>query len=154
MPLKLGSQMPSLDGATEWIYQPAGSNDVAGRPVLVYFWAVSCYICKNNIPTINQWKELYQDTGLQIVSVHMPRQESDTDMTSVRATAEQLHITDPLAVDGYHEIGDRFQTGGYWPHYFLFDGEGTLRSRAAGDVGLAAVEKALVRLRESAAAPA
>jgi hypothetical protein len=43
-------------------------------------------------------------------------------------------------------VGDRFETGQYWPYYFLFDAEGKMKSRAAGDVGLAQIEKALERL--------
>jgi hypothetical protein len=53
---------------------------------------------------------------------------------------------EPVGIDNTHEVGDRFETGQYWPYYFLFDAEGKMKSRAAGDVGLAQIEKALERL--------
>ena len=144
--------MPSFDGATEWINCAATARDLLGRPTIVYFWAVSCYICKNNLPTLREWKRSYGPDGLNLVSVHMPRQETDTNVAAIHAVIAEFDIDEPVAVDGYHEIGDRYQTGGFWPHYFLFDSAGKLRGRAAGDVGLAQIEKTLKRLMDADAA--
>ena len=144
--------MPSLDGATEWFNGEVKSEALAGKPTLVYFWAVSCYICKNNMPTIGAWKKEFADQ-VNFVSVHMPRQESDTDLDAVKKIMAEFGIDEPVAVDGYHEIGERFQTQGYWPYYFLFDADGNLKSRAAGDVGLKSIEGTLNRLINPEPAP-
>jgi thiol-disulfide isomerase/thioredoxin len=137
--------MPSFDGATEWINGEVKAESLKGKPTIIHVWAVSCYICKNNMPTLLEWKKTYGDS-INFVGVHRPRQESDMTVADVRAAVETYGLTEPVAIDNTHEVGDRFETGQYWPYYFLFDADGKMKSRAAGDVGLAQIEKALVRL--------
>lgn len=68
------------------------------------------------------------------------------DVEKVRAAMEEMGLTGPCAIDNDHTLGDRFQTGGVWPCYFLFDAEGKLRSRAAGALGLKMAENSLKRM--------
>lgn len=146
MSLPIGTPMPSLAGATEWLDDEAINNIHQGRSIVVQFWAVSCPICKMNIPHLQQLQQAYAVQGLRLLSVHMPRMEADTDIAKVRAAAAEMGLTGPCAIDNTHAIGDRFQTGGVWPCYFLFDAEGRLRSRAAGALGLKMAENSLKRL--------
>ena len=146
MPLPIGTCLPPLDGATDWLDTPLSAGGVPGRPTLVQFWAVSCPVCKINMPGVLQFLQTYEREGLQLISVHMPRMESDMDVDTVRAAADELSLTGPCALDNAHTVGDLFQTGGVWPCYFLFDAEGRLRSRAAGQLGLKMAENSLKRL--------
>ena len=98
------------------------------------------------MPGLLNFLETYQDDGLQLLSVHMPRMDSDMDVQRVRTAADELTLTGPCAIDNAHTIGDLFQTGGVWPCYFLFDAEGRLRSRAAGILGLKMAENSLKRM--------
>lgn len=150
--LRSGAPMPSLEGATLWLHGEATPEGLRGGPALVQFWARSCGICKDNLPTLRRWKEQYGPRGLRIVSIHMPRQESDTRIEDVEAVARANGMDEPVAIDNEHAIGRRFETGGLWPVYFLFDGEGRLRSRAAGAAGLGVLESALRRLLDEARA--
>ncbi len=68
------------------------------------------------------------------------------DVEKVKAAVEEMRLTGPCAIDNAHVLGDRFQTGGVWPCYFLFDAEGRLRSRAAGVLGLKMAENSLKRM--------
>ena len=148
--------MPELSGATEWINGEETRETLAGSPVLIHFWSVSCYICKNNMPTLKEWQSTYGANGLRFVAVHMPRGEEELDGAWVRRVMGEFSFTEPCAVDNDHALGDRFQTGGLWPHYFLFDADGKLRSRAAGDAGLKLMENTLKRMfpqPEAATAP-
>ena len=150
MPLRLGSDMPGLDGATEWINGSVRREDLAGSPTLVHFWSLSCYICKNNLPHLRAWKEKYGPLGLQVVAVHMPREEAETDVAAVKASAAEHGIDEPCAIDNFHDMKDAFlNEAGFVPHYYLFDGDGKLRSRAAGDAGVAGIDAALAKLFES-----
>jgi hypothetical protein len=149
MPLRIGTDMPELTGATEWIGPEVIREELAGSPTLVHFWSVSCYICKNNLPTLREWKETFCPRGLKVVAVHMPRSEAELDVEKVKAAIAEHEITEPCAIDNDHEIGDRFQTAGLWPHYFLFDADGKMRSRAAGDAGLKMIDTSLRRLFEA-----
>jgi thiol-disulfide isomerase/thioredoxin len=150
MPLRLNSPMPALAGATEWLPAAPTGDDLAGHPVLVYFWAVSCHICHERMPALAALRDRYAPQGLRLVAVHMPRQESDTDVGAVRREIASLGITDPCAVDNEHALADAFENR-FLPSFFLFDREGLLRSRTAGDAGIGMLEGALARQFASAA---
>lgn len=145
MPMRTGTPLPDLSGATEWINSTANRADLVGSPLLVHFWAVSCHVCHDNMPTVAAWREQYAANGLKVVAVHMPRQPEDMDVERVRADAASMGITEPLAVDNTHGVADAFQNE-FVPAYFLFDAEGNLRSRAAGYTGLSMLEGALKRV--------
>ena len=83
----------------------------SAQPMFVQFWAISCPICKINLPRLQEFLETYREQGLQLVSVHMPRMEADMDVEKVKAVAEELGLTGPCAIDNDHTLGDRFQTG-------------------------------------------
>ena len=146
IPLPIGTNLPPLDGATEWLDGPVAINALQGRPTLVQFWAVSCPICKFNMPSLLSFLETYCHEGLQILSIHMPRMDADMDVEKVRTVADELALTGPCAIDNAHTVGDLFQTDGVWPCYFLFDAGGKLRSRAAGQLGLKLAENSLKRM--------
>lgn len=146
MPLPFGTELPSFTGATEWL-TPVEAKPHE-QPILVQFWAISCPICKINMPRLHSFLDTYREQGLQLISVHMPRMEADMDVEKVKAVAEELGLTGPCAIDNEHILGDRFETGGVWPCYFLFDAEGKLRSRAAGVLGIKMAENSLKRLLE------
>ena len=148
MPLKSGSPIPELEGATEWFNGTVTKDDLAGGIALIYFWALSCHICKENMPVLREWVRDYTPKGVRFVSIHMPRQESDTHIADVKSAIENLGITEPVAIDNDHTIGERFETTGFWPYYFIFDKEGAMRGRAAGHAGLKTIENTLKRLIE------
>ena len=149
MPMKIGTQMPSLGGATEWFNGTEAHAEVEakGHPTLVHFWAVSCGICKENMPRLARLRDRYQNQGLRVVAVHMPRYEADTDVEAVREAISLHNITEPCAVDNEHKLRDAFQNEqGYVPAYYLFDAEGKLRNFAAGERGLNMLTPALERV--------
>ena len=144
MPLRLGTPMPMLSGATEWLNGEPAPGDLRGSPVLVHFWAVSCHICHDNMATLRKWRDEYGPRGLKPVGIHMPRQEEDMDVAKVREEVKAMDVTEPCAIDNTHAMADAFQNK-FMPAYFLFDREGNLKSRTAGDAGLAMLESALAR---------
>lgn len=148
MALQVGTAIPSLEGATKWLNQSVAIEDLLTRPTLFQFWAISCPICKMNMPRLKELLASYREQQLYLVSVHQPRSPEDTDITRVQAVAEELGIDGPCAIDNDHTLGDRFQTSGLWPSYFLFDASGKLRSRAAGALGLKTAENSLRRLAQ------
>jgi thiol-disulfide isomerase/thioredoxin len=149
--------MPSLDGATEWFgaTQAHAESESAGHPTLVHFWSVSCGICKENMPRINEWRDAKAAEGLRVIAVHMPRYEADTDVEAVRDAILKYNIMEPCAIDNQHRLRDAFQNDqGYVPAYYLFDAEGKLRGFAAGERGInmiaPVVERLLTAAREAA----
>ncbi len=141
--------MPSLEGATTWLN---GSwEDVSEKttehPTLVHFWAVSCGVCKDNMARLHELAKKFEPLGLQIISVHMPRYEADTDLDAITQVMEQQAIIEPTAVDSLHNLKDAFLNEQGWvPVYYLFDAEGKLRTRAMGEFGVAVLTTALDKM--------
>jgi thiol-disulfide isomerase/thioredoxin len=149
MPMRIGTEMPKLDGATEWFggTQAHAEAEAEGHPTLVHFWSVSCGICKENMPRINEWREGRREDGLRVIAVHMPRYEADTDVETVREAISKYDIAEPCAVDNQHKLREAFHNEhGYVPAYYLFDAQGKLRSFAAGERGLDMLASAVERI--------
>jgi thiol-disulfide isomerase/thioredoxin len=149
MPMRIGDPRPSFNGATEWLneLQETADDYVSGSPTLVYFWATSCGICKENMPMLNELKAKYKPLGLKTVAVHMPRYAADTDLSGVKAAIVEHSIDDLCAVDNLHKLKDAFLNEQGWvPVYYLFDAEGKLKSRAAGAFGVSVLTGALEKM--------
>jgi thiol-disulfide isomerase/thioredoxin len=151
--MRIGTELPSFEGATEWIGEaPAQAGGSAAT--LVHFWAVSCGICKENLPVVAEWRDRLAGDGLRVVAVHMPRFPADTDVARVREAIAASGIVEPCAVDNEHKLRDAFQNDhGFVPAYYLFDREGKLRSFAAGERGPRMIGAALERLLTPASQP-
>jgi thiol-disulfide isomerase/thioredoxin len=147
--MKLGDAIPSFEGATEWLneLQETADDYVKGQPTLVYFWATSCGICKDSMPKLQELKAKYKDKGLKTVAIHMPRYEADTDVEKVKQTVAEHCIDDVCAIDNQHKLRDAFiNEQGWVPVYYLFDADGKLKSRAAGEFGIGIVQQALEKM--------
>lgn len=148
MALKLRSPIPDLSGATDWISgDPIDPASLKGHVTLVHFWAVSCGICKPHLPTISEWRQKYEAQGVRFVSIHMPRQEADTNVADVRSAVGQYGIEHTTAVDNTHAITDAFENE-FVPAYYVFDGEGQLRLYMSGEKVLPTVQQTIERLVE------
>jgi thiol-disulfide isomerase/thioredoxin len=149
MGMRIGTEMPRLEGATEWFggTQANAEAKAKGQPTLVHFWSMSCGVCKDNMPRIAEWRDNLKERGLRVIAVHMPRYESDTDVEAVREAIESNAIIESCAIDNEHKLKEAFQNDqGYVPAYYLFDGEGKLRSFAAGERGLDLLKSTLDRV--------
>jgi thiol-disulfide isomerase/thioredoxin len=152
MPMRIGTQMPTFEGATEWHNGSSESvlEAAKGRPTLVHFWSLSCGICKDNLPRVAELRDTHGKDRLYVVAVHMPRYESDTDIAAVREAITANAISEPCAIDNAHTLRDAFvNENGYVPAYYLFDAGGKLRSFAAGERGLNMIAPALQRTLET-----
>ncbi|MDZ5607510.1 TlpA disulfide reductase family protein [Bacillus pseudomycoides] len=147
--MKLREQMPSLEGATEILNDAVTSEDLIGnKPTLIHFWSVSCYLCKEAMPEVNELRDEYDDR-LNVVAVHMPRSEEDLDLAVIEKMAESHDIIQPILVDSKHAITDAFENK-YVPAYYVFDKEGKLRHFQAGGSGMPMLRKRLERVLNEA----
>jgi thiol-disulfide isomerase/thioredoxin len=150
MPLRMDSQMPALKGGTNWFNsEPVTNEQLAGHPTLIHFWAISCHMCKESLPEITKWIEKYGPQGLKVVAIHMPRQESDTNVDEVKKAIDEYEVKQPCVVDNWHEITDAFENK-YVPAFYLFDAEGKLRDFKAGEKAPKMVEPAIERVLKEA----
>lgn len=142
MPLRRGTPLPSLEGATH-TFNAEGfdPSQWIGQPILVHFWGVSCHICHDVMPQVTALRDQYPQ--LKFVSVHMPQGEADLDVARVQRDIETYGLTQPILVDNTHAIARHFENQ-FVPSFYLFDAEGKLFFRASGD-------KFMDKLREKVA---
>ena len=71
MGMRIGTEMPRLEGATEWLggTQAHAEMEAKGHPTLVHFWSMSCGICKENMPRIAEWRDGLKEQALRVVAV-------------------------------------------------------------------------------------
>ncbi len=145
MSLHLHEPLPPMAGATAWINGEPNLEEVQGKPLLVYFWAMSCHICQQNLPKLEAWRDKYVPKGLGMVAIHCPRMKTDTDVEKVKAEVDTHDIKEPCGIDNMHKIKKAFDND-LWPAYFLFDEKGELKRRAAGNAGLSMLEPVLEKM--------
>lgn len=155
MPLRMRTPLPSLSGVPVWLNggEPAAES-LRGRPVVVQFWSVSCYICHDVVDQVNAWRDTYAPQGVAFISVHQPRSEAELDVEKVTADArDAMKITQPLAIDNEHTIVERFENQ-FVPAYYVFDRAHQLRHFQAGDKAYERIEAAIQRVLDEQPAPA
>ncbi|MED4584084.1 redoxin domain-containing protein [Brevibacillus choshinensis] len=143
--MRLREELPDFPGITEWVNGQVTKADLVGSPVLVHFWSVSCYMCKESMPSVNEWRDKYAANGLKVIGIHMPRSEQDMDMETIKQTIVEHNLTHPIAIDNEMKTVDAFQNE-YVPAFYLFDENLQLRHFQAGEKGLNLVKKRLFRI--------
>lgn len=145
--MKLRSEMPELNGATKWLNGEVAKNELIGeKPTLIHFWAISCGLCKEAMPNINEFRNQYKDK-LNVVAVHMPRSEKDLDIDKITKAAEEHNMSQPIFIDNEMKLTDAFEND-YVPAYYVFDSEGKLRHFQAGGGGMKMLLKRVNRVLE------
>lgn len=146
MALRTGTQLPAVSDHALWIDDCPDLAPGSFSALFVHFWAMSCPACKALMPAVQALRDEYAALGVRFVAVHSPRMPSDIDDERVRSTAKMIGITEPCALDNESLFSQRFELGGIWPYYFLFDSQGNLKLRGAGGIGLKLVTNSLKRL--------
>ncbi|WP_020059318.1 TlpA disulfide reductase family protein [Bacillus sp. 123MFChir2] len=147
--MKLREPMPSLEGETTVLNGEVVREALIGdKPTLIHFWSVSCHLCKEAMPSINEFRDNYKDK-LNVIAVHMPRSEEDLDLEKVKAVADEHGIVQPILVDNKHTITDSFENQ-YVPAYYVFDKNGVLRHFQAGGSGMQMLTKRVNRVLDEA----
>ncbi|MCA1029883.1 TlpA family protein disulfide reductase [Bacillus timonensis] len=143
--MKLRDQMPELEGATAWLNGERTKAQLVGeKPTLIHFWSISCGLCKEAMPQINEFRDQYSEK-LNVVAVHMPRSEKDLDLEEIKAVAAEHDISQPIFIDSDHKLTDAFENQ-YVPAYYVFDAEGKLRHFQAGGSGMKMLTKRVNRV--------
>jgi thiol-disulfide isomerase/thioredoxin len=137
--------MPELEGASTWLNGEVTKSDLVGnKPTLIHFWSISCGLCKEAMPNVNEFRDTYKDK-LNVIAVHMPRSEKDLNLDEIKKVAEEHRITQPIFVDDQHKLTDAFENE-YVPAYYVFDEEGQLRHFQAGGGGMKMLTKRVNRV--------
>lgn len=143
--MKLREPMPELTGEVAWLNGQVSRDELVGeKPTLIHFWSVSCHLCKEAMPQVNQFRDEYKDK-LNVVAVHIPRSEHDLDLEEIKKVAEEHGITQPIFVDSKMKLSEAFENQ-YVPAYYVFDKDGKLRHFQAGGSGMKMLQKRVNRV--------
>jgi len=143
--MKLRAPMPELIGATTWLNGDVSKDELIGeKPTLIHFWSISCHLCKEAMPKVNEFRDEYKEK-LNVVAVHMPRSENDLNVEEIEKVANEHGISQPIIIDNEHKLADAFENQ-YVPAYYVFDKSGVLRHFQAGGSGMKMLEKRVNRV--------
>lgn len=143
--MRLREPMPELEGATAWLNGQVTKDELVGeKPTLIHFWSVSCHLCKEAMPDVNDFRDKYKE-DLNVVAVHMPRSEDDLDLDQIKEVAAEHDISQPIFVDSEMKLTDAFDNE-HVPAYYVFDKDGQLRHFQAGGSGMKMLEKRVNRV--------
>src|SRR5438445_4966826 len=92
-----GPWLPGL----RWVHsRPLEDADLAGRVVLVEFWAFDCINCRRTVPAMRRLEvEHRAEKDLVIIGVHTPELEEERDFGNLTRAVGRLGIRYPVAHD-------------------------------------------------------
>jgi peroxiredoxin len=94
-------------------------RDLAGKVVLVNFWATWCPPCRKEMPDLEALYEKYKDQGFVILAI------SDEESAKVSPFIADRKITYPILLDPGSKVHELFVVDGI-PKSFVFNREGKL----------------------------
>jgi thiol-disulfide isomerase/thioredoxin len=124
--LENGSKLPDFD-QFEWIGK---RPKLRGKPILVFFWSISCYDCKTVLRKLinKEWPLIDQ---FDIVSVHMPRSEKDTNTEQLNQFRKDFKIPFPILNDNKLHCSTIFRNQ-FVPTVYLFSADEVLVGKVFG----------------------
>ena len=107
-------QTPPEIKIDEWM---SAKPELAGKPVLLEFWATWCPPCRKSIPHLNELEGKFKDKGLVIVGV------SDEDAATVKEFQKGTPMNYPNGIS--KDLVQQYGVNGI-PHAFLIGKDGKL----------------------------
>ncbi|VVE46207.1 redoxin domain-containing protein [Pandoraea horticolens] len=151
-PLPVEGQLPSLDGAVQWLNSPPlTAQALRGKVVLVDFWTYSCINCLRALPYVKAWAQKYRDQGLVVIGVHAPEFAFERDIGNVKKAVHDLGVDYPVAIDNNYAIWRGFNNQ-YWPAHYFIDAQGRVRYHHFGEGNYAESERVIQQLLHEAGA--
>ncbi|MFJ6414083.1 TlpA family protein disulfide reductase [Terribacillus saccharophilus] len=125
--------MPQLPDAIDqqtsnWLYPP--QQIAGGRPVIIYFWSISCSVCKEKMPVFLDFAN-HEGQFFDILLVHVPRSTSDLDIETIHDYLLPKNIDLPVYLDQRHQMKNTFRVQKL-PCIVLLDRKGRVRHLQSG----------------------
>lgn len=113
-------KLPSLEG------QEISSHMLAGKVVLLNFWATWCGPCKDEMPSLQRLQQQFDPRQFVVVAV-----TTDLQLAGIKHFMRQAGLTFPTLLDEEKEVSGAFLVRGL-PTTVLIGKDGTLVGRAVG----------------------
>ncbi len=99
-----------------------------GQPVLVFFWASWCSICKSIMPDLEMVYQSTNSKGMEILAVNATQGDS---LPSARAYFEENNLTYPFLLDSRGQAASAYQVRAL-PTSVLIAPDGTIQDIIVG----------------------
>jgi len=87
----------------------ARTGDAARSSVVVFFWSFRAICVTMQRERVAELREALRREAWAFVAVHQPRRRRSWTSKPSRRATENMHLTQPCAIDNDHAIVDRFQ---------------------------------------------
>ena len=125
---------PELVDSGEWVHSgPLTMKALAGKVVVLHFYAFGCSNCIHNYPTYLEWQEQFRDKDVVILGIHTPETAAEQDSATVKTKAEDAKLQFPILIDGT-KANWRAWGNSMWPSVYLVDKRGYLRHFWPGEL--------------------
>lgn len=130
--LGVAGDLVDLDG---WLQTDATQfSDFDGSVRVVQFWTFGCINCKNTLENLRALYDRYEPSGLQVIGVHAPEFDFESDVDAIAQAATELGVRWPIALDTDKTNFRAWQPGRrFWPRTFVLDREGNIRFDRIGE---------------------
>lgn len=142
--LEVGEKLPKL-AFKDLAGKPVAASALAGKVVIVDFWASWCAPCKQELPALEKLHQKYKDKGLVVIGVSV-----DSDHDKAQALAKSLKLSFQSTHDGDHAIAEQFDPP-RMPSSYVIDAKGVVRHvhegfRAGDEAAIEREIRALLKL--------
>lgn len=136
-------ELKTIDGS------PVSLDALAGKVVLIDFWATWCSACRSDAGYIQSTADMFGKDRFVLLEV-----SADDSRNTWQSYVREHHMQGVNAWDDQHTVADMFHVVGY-PTYVILDGDGVMRMRALGTEGdlKGTVRKLLAEQTDTGKAP-
>ena len=115
-----GAVAPAISGK-DLNGNPVSLAKLAGRVVIIDFWASWCGPCKDEMPVLQRLSKKYEQQGLSVIGVSV-----DESAANAKKFIKQQGVTFPSIHDATHSIADRYKPA-KMPTSVIVDRKGAVR---------------------------
>lgn len=118
--LDSGAKMPEI-GLKDLSGKPVSLASLAGKVVVIDFWATWCAPCKEELPVLQKLHKKYGSQGLAIVGISV-----DKDAGNLPDFLKKLAVTFPIVHDANHTVTGRYAPP-RMPSSYIVDRKGIVK---------------------------
>lgn len=118
---------------------------IGKKVILVDFWTYSCINCQRTLPYLNSWYDKYKDQGLEILAIHTPEFEFESEYENVLEAVKKFNIKYPVILDNDYSTWRAYENR-YWPRKYIIDIDGYIVYDHIGEGAYRETEKKIQEL--------